>query len=67
MQLVAVFVPTTYVFEGMRALLIDGVFNVEYMLQGFSLNLVYLFIGLWAFFASFQAARRHGLLLQSGE
>ena len=67
MQLVAVFVPTTYVFEGMRALLIDGVFNVEFMLQGFSLNLVYLGIGLCAFFASFQAARRHGLLLQSGE
>lgn len=67
MQSIAVFIPTTYVFEGMRALLLGGSFEPELMLKGFALNFVYLILGLISFFVSFQAARRHGLLLQSGE
>lgn len=67
MQSVAVLVPTTYVFEGMRALLIDGIFRADLMLQAVALNFAFLAFGLFAFFISFQAARRHGLLLQSGE
>ena len=67
MQSIAVFIPTTYVFEGMRALLLRGSFEPELMLKGFALNSVYLIFGLISFFVSFQAARRHGLLLQSGE
>ncbi len=67
MQSVAVFIPTTYVFEGMRALLINEVFRTDLMMKSFALNLVYLVVGVYIFFLSFQAARRHGLLLQSGE
>tara|TARA_E500000178_G_scaffold301274_1_gene310092 strand:+ start:1738 stop:2538 length:801 start_codon:yes stop_codon:yes gene_type:complete len=67
MQSIAVFIPTTYVFEGMRALLVDGNFEAGLMVKGFTLNILYLIFGLIAFFISFQAARRHGLLLQSGE
>ena len=67
MQSVAVFIPTTYVFEGMRALLLDEVFRTDLMMKSFALNLVYLVVGVYIFFLSFQAARRHGLLLQSGE
>ena len=67
MQSVAVFIPTTYVFEGMRALLINEVFRTDLMVKSFALNLVYLVVGVYIFFLSFQAARRHGLLLQSGE
>jgi len=67
MQSIAVFIPTTYVFEGMRALLVDGNFETGLMVKGFTLNILYLIFGLIAFFISFQAARRHGLLLQSGE
>ena len=67
MQSIAVFIPTTYVFEGMRNLLIEGVFVESLMVKGFILNLFYLVIGLFVFFISFQAARKHGLLLQSGE
>ena len=67
MQSIAVFIPTTYVFEGMRALLVDGNFETGLMVKGFTLNIIYLIFGLIAFFISFQAARRHGLLLQSGE
>ncbi len=67
MQSIAVFIPTTYVFEGMRNLLIEGVFIESLMVKGFLLNFLYLVIGLFVFFISFQAARKHGLLLQSGE
>ena len=67
MQSIAVFIPTTYVFEGMRNLLIEGVFVESLMVKGFLLNFLYLVIGLFVFFISFQAARKHGLLLQSGE
>ena len=67
MQSVAVFIPATYVFEGMRALLINEVFRTDLMMKSFALNLVYLVVGVYIFFLSFQAARRHGLLLQSGE
>jgi ABC-2 type transport system permease protein len=67
MQSIAVFIPTTYVFEGMRALLVEGNFETGLMVKGFTLNILYLIFGLIAFFISFQAARRHGLLLQSGE
>lgn len=67
MQSIAVFVPTTYVFEGMRALLLNGIYHSDLMIQGLVLNIVYLASGLIAFFLSFKAARRHGLLLQSGE
>jgi ABC-2 type transport system permease protein len=67
MQSIAVFIPTTYVFEGLRTLLVEGNFETGLMVKGFTLNILYLIFGLIAFFISFQAARRHGLLLQSGE
>ena len=53
MQSIAVFIPTTYVFEGMRNLLIEGVFEESLMVKGFILNLFYLVIGLFVFFISF--------------
>ena len=67
MQSVAVFIPTTYVFEGMRSLLLEDVFRSDLMVKGFVLNIAYLITGIFVFFLSFQAARRHGLLLQTGE
>ena len=73
MQSVATFIPTSYVFEGMRALLIpeagapEGVFRADLLLHAFGLNAIYFIIGVLVFFRSFDAARKHGLLLQSGE
>ena len=67
MQSVSVFIPTTYVFEGMRSLLLEDVFRSDLMVKGFVLNIAYLITGIFVFFLSFQAARRHGLLLQTGE
>jgi ABC-2 type transport system permease protein len=64
---VAWMLPPTYVFEGMRALLIDKVFRADLMLQSLGLNAV-LFAGcIAAFLALLRSARRNGSLLQTGE
>jgi ABC-2 type transport system permease protein len=67
MQDVASFIPTTYVFEGMRALLIEGVWRQDLLLQALGFNVVYLGLGMGTFLFAFRVARTHGLLLQAGE
>jgi ABC-2 type transport system permease protein len=59
--------PPTYVFEGMRALLIDGVFRADLMLDALALNAVLFAIGVFGFLKLLQSARRHGALMQTGE
>lgn len=67
LQYVAVALPPTHVFEGMRAILIDGTFRPDLMATAFALDIVYLGIGLAAFFALMRSARVHGSLLSMGE
>jgi ABC-2 type transport system permease protein len=59
--------PPTYVFEGMRALLIDHTFRADLMLQALALNAVFMAGGIFGFLKLLQAARRHGSLMQTGE
>jgi ABC-2 type transport system permease protein len=67
LQPVAWALPPTYVFEGMRALLIDHVFRGDLMLQAFALNAVLFGAAVVSFFMLLRSARRHGSLLQTGE
>ena len=67
LQPVAWALPPTYVFEGMRALLIEKVFRPELMLDALALNVVMFAAGTFAFLKLLQSARRHGSLIQSGE
>jgi ABC-2 type transport system permease protein len=67
LQYVAWLLPPTYVFEGMRALLIDQVFRADLMLQAFALNIVLFAVAIVAFFKLLQGARRAGSLMQTGE
>lgn len=67
LQYVAWALPPTYVFEGMRALLIDHVFRADLMLQSFALNAVLFVAASASFLALLAAARRQGSLLQQGE
>ncbi len=67
LQPVAWALPTSHVFEGMRAVLIDGVFRTDLFLSAVGLNLLYIAIGTATFLYIFQVARRRGLLLQIGE
>jgi ABC-2 type transport system permease protein len=67
LQAIAWALPSTYVFEGMRAVLIHDQVRVDLMLEAAALNLIYLAIGSGIYLAVFRAARRHGLLMQQGE
>jgi ABC-2 type transport system permease protein len=67
LQVVAWSLPPTYVFEGMRTLLIDRVFRGDLMLQALALNAAYFAAAAVAFLALLDSARRQGALLQTGE
>jgi ABC-2 type transport system permease protein len=59
--------PPTYVFEGMRAALTQGVVRNDLMAAAFALNLAYLSGAVLLFFQLLASAKRHGSLLQAGE
>jgi ABC-2 type transport system permease protein len=67
LQPVAWMLPPTFVFEGMRALLIDKVFRPDLMLEALGLNVVLFAAGVAGFLALLRSARRNGSLLQTGE
>ena len=67
LQYVAWALPPTYVFEGMRALLMDHVFRADLMADALAINLVLLIASFAIFLALLRSARRHGSLIQSGE
>jgi ABC-2 type transport system permease protein len=67
LQYLAWTLPPTYVFEGMRALLIDHLFRSDLMAWSLAINAV-LFIASFAIFlALLRSAKRHGSLLGGGE
>lgn len=67
LQVIAWALPPTYVFEGLRALLIDQVFRADLMLQALALNVVLFAAAAASFVALINSARRQGSLLQTGE
>ncbi len=67
LRLFAWMLPPTYVFEGMRALLIDKVFRPDLMLQAFAINVVLFGASVVVFLQLLRSARRHGTLLQGGD
>ena len=67
LQHVAWALPPTYVFEGMRALLIDHTFRADLMLEAFGLNLVFMAVAVAAFLRLVASARNQGSLLHTGE
>jgi len=67
LQPVAWALPSTHVFEGMRAVLFEHAFRMDYFLGAVALDVVYLAAGAALFFIAFRDARRRGALLQMGE
>jgi ABC-2 type transport system permease protein len=59
--------PASYVFEGMRAVLLDHGFRFDYLFYALALNVAYLGLGIGVFLATVHNARQRGSLLQSGE
>ncbi|MEX0808513.1 MAG: ABC transporter permease [Dongiaceae bacterium] len=64
---IAMAVPATSVFEGMRVVLFEQRFDMHLFWRAFLLNLVYLATGAAIFVAALKDARRRGRLFQVGE
>jgi len=67
LQYVAWALPPTYVFEGMRTLLIHHVFRADLMLQALGFNVILFTAASGAFLMLLHSARENGSLLQVGE
>lgn len=67
LQSVAYLLPSSHVFEGMRAVLFDQTFRLDLFLHAVVLNMAYLALGIATFLYAFRTARRRGLLLSMGE
>lgn len=59
--------PSSHVFEGMRAVLIEHRVDWEHLFAAIGLNLLYIAVGSGLFLYAFQVARRQGSLLHIGE
>jgi ABC-2 type transport system permease protein len=67
LQWIAWLLPPTYVFEGMRALMIDKVFRADLMIEALAINAGLLVVAVGTFVWLLNSARSHGKLIQSGE
>jgi ABC-2 type transport system permease protein len=64
---IAYALPTTHVFEGMRAAILQGVIRWDHLAAAFALNLVWLAGAALLFNRQFHAARVSGALISIGE
>src|SRR4030066_2139881 len=67
LQYVAYALPSSHVFEGMRAVLFEHTFRMDLFVNALLLNGVYLAAGIGSFLAFFNGARTRGPLLPAGE
>src|SRR5688500_2079283 len=67
LQPVALALPPTHVFEGMRSILLHGTFDAGTLWWALGLNAVYFVVGYLAFRWFLRSARINGTLLQLGE
>lgn len=67
LQPVAWSLPPSYVFEGMRKVLIEQVFDLQLFSMAVGLNVIYIGIGISTFLFVYQIARKRGLILNAGD
>ena len=67
LQDLSAFLPASYIFNGMRAVLLEHRVRVDYLLTAAALNCVWLAVGVSAFLMFYARARERGMLLQLGE
>ena len=67
LQPVAWALPSAHLFEGMRAILIEGTFRMDLLVDAVALNALWLSAGLGGFLFFVRQARQRGLILQLGE
>ncbi len=64
LQYVAYIIPSTHVFEGMRQVIMSGVFPTVSLIISFALNILYLILAIWYFNRMFARVKERGLLLK---
>ncbi|MEO8753706.1 MAG: ABC transporter permease [Casimicrobiaceae bacterium] len=67
LQVIANALPSAHVFEGMRALLLDGTFRWDHFAWAAGLDVVYFAVGVMVFRVAIRHARANGKLMQMGE
>jgi ABC-2 type transport system permease protein len=67
LQRIALALPPTHVFEGLRTLLLEHRFDAGSMLYALALNVVYFAVAATAFGLLLRSARSAGSLMQTGE
>jgi ABC-2 type transport system permease protein len=67
LQPIALALPPTHVFEGMRGILLHNVFDVNELWWALGLNAIYLIVGYVTFSRFLASARVNGTLVQLGE
>jgi ABC-2 type transport system permease protein len=59
-QSISLTLPMTYVFEGMRSILMTGSMPIEMLVKSFALNILYLVLSMWLFAFMFEKSRAKG-------
>lgn len=67
LQPVSLALPSTHVFEGLRASMLDNRFDMAHFQAAVALNLLYAVLAVALFLTIFKIARKKGLLLTMGE
>ncbi len=63
-QKIGLMFPSTYIFEGMRSVLLTGTMNQNYLIVSFGLNAVYLVLAMLFYRWMFKVAMEKGLLIK---
>jgi len=64
MQNVATWLPTSYIFDGMREVLATGFVDPQKIFISFALNIFYIIVGVWYFYYGFRKALNSGMILK---
>lgn len=64
LQYVAYILPSTWVFEGVRRVVATGSLSLAHLSVAFALNIIYLGLVFWFFYAMFSRVKEKGLLLK---
>jgi ABC-2 type transport system permease protein len=60
-QKIALFFPTSYIFEAMRQHIFTGTISLEKIIISFALNALYLILSIWFFVLMFKKSKKLGL------
>ncbi len=67
LQAIAWIVPPAHIFEGMRAVLVDGTMPVVHIIWATGLNLIFLMMIVSLFYHTFNVCKDKGMLVRVGE